>query len=76
VLPFILRGVRLIGIDSAATAMPLRRQTWQRLATDLHPKKLAQVVQTVAFAELPQIFPQLLQGKLHGRSVIEIKSAA
>ena len=38
VLPFILRGVRLIGIDSAATAMPLRRHIWQRLATDLRPQ--------------------------------------
>ena len=38
VLPFILRGVRLIGIDSAATAMPLRRQIWQRLAIDLTPE--------------------------------------
>ena len=33
VLPFILRGVRLLGVDSAATAMPLRNQIWQRLAT-------------------------------------------
>ncbi|MDD2915035.1 MAG: oxidoreductase [Gallionella sp.] len=81
VLPFILRGVRLIGIDSAATAMPLRREIWQRLATDpstglrtgLRPKSLAQVAHTVPFAELPQVFPQLLQGKLRGRTVVEIK---
>ena len=75
VLPFILRGVRLIGIDSAATAMPLRSQMWQRLATDLRPKQLAQVAHTVPFAELPQVFPLLLQGKLRGRSVVEIKAA-
>jgi acrylyl-CoA reductase (NADPH) len=73
VLPFILRGVRLIGIDSAATTMPLRRQIWQRLATGLRPKLLAQVAHTVPFAELPQIFPLMLQGKLRGRSVVEIK---
>ncbi len=75
VLPFILRGVRLIGIDSAATAMPLRRQIWQRLASDLYPKQLAQVVHTVPFTGLPQVFPQMLQGKLRGRSVVEIKPA-
>ena len=75
VMPFILRGVRLIGIDSAATAMPLRRQIWQRLATDLYPKQLAQVAQVIPFAELPQVFPLMLQGKLRGRTVLDIKPA-
>ncbi len=74
VLPFILRGVRLIGIDSSATVMPLRSQMWKRMATDLRPKLLAQVAHTVPFAGLPEIFPQLLQGKLRGRTVIEIKA--
>ena len=73
VLPFILRGVRLIGIDSAATAMPLRRQIWQRLATDLHPRLLKQVAHVVPFAELPQVFPLMLQGKLRGRTVVGIR---
>ncbi len=74
VLPFILRGVRLIGIDSAATAMPVRSRIWQRLATDLLPGQLSRIAHTVPFAELPQVFPMLLQGKLHGRSVVEIKA--
>ena len=72
VLPFILRGVRLIGIDSAATAMPLRRRVWQRLATDLQPKSLAQVAHRIPFAGLPEVFPLMLQGKHRGRSVVEI----
>jgi acrylyl-CoA reductase (NADPH) len=72
VLPFILRGVRLIGIDSAATVMPLRRQIWQRLATDLCPKLLAQTVHTVPFAELPQVFPQVLHGQRCGRTVVRV----
>ena len=75
VLPFILRGVRLVGIDSAATAMPLRLRMWQRLATDLYPKSLATAAHTVTFAELPQVFPQLLHGSLRGRTVVEIKQA-
>jgi acrylyl-CoA reductase (NADPH) len=74
VLPFILRGVRLIGIDSAATAMPVRSRIWQRLATDLHPGQLSRIAHTIPFAELPQVFPMMLQGKLHGRSVVEIKA--
>ena len=74
VLPFILRGVRLIGIDSAATAMSVRSHIWHRLATDLHPALLARVAHTVPFAELPQVFPAMLQSRLHGRSVVEIKA--
>ena len=76
VMPFILRGIRLIGIDSAATAMPLRRKIWQRLSTDLRPQLLAKVAHTVPFAELPQVFPQLLRGKLRGRTVVEINRTA
>jgi len=73
VLPFILRGVRLLGIDSAATAMPLRRIIWQRLATDLRPINLHQLATTVPFANLPSIFPKLLQRQQTGRTVIVIK---
>jgi len=75
VLPFILRGVRLLGIDSAATAMPLRRLIWQRLAGDLKPDASTQVAHVVPFADLPQVFPLLLQGKQRGRAVIEIKDS-
>jgi len=71
VMPFILRGVRLIGIDSAATVMPLRRLIWQRLATDLHPGLLAKVARKVSFDGLPEVFPLMLQGKLRGRTVVE-----
>ncbi len=74
VMPFILRGVRLIGVDSAATPMRLRREIWRRLATDLKPHQLTQVVHEVPFAELPQVFPQLLQGRQRGRTVIGIKA--
>lgn len=75
VMPFILRGVRLIGIDSAATAMSLRHKIWQRLATDLHPKRLDQIAHTIPFAELPQAFPLMMQGKLHGRTVVKTKAS-
>jgi NADPH2:quinone reductase len=76
VLPFILRGVRLIGIDSATTAMPLRRLIWQRLSTDLYPKLLAHIAHTISFADLPKVFPLLIQGKQRGRTVVEIKSVS
>jgi NADPH2:quinone reductase len=71
VMPFILRGVRLIGIDSAATAMPLRREIWRRLGTDLYPAQLAEVTHCVPFSQLPEIFAHMLQGKSRGRTVVQ-----
>lgn len=75
VLPFILRGVSLLGVDSVAAAMPLRREIWQRLAADLHPKQLAKVVNQVYFSDLPQVFPRIMQGQQRGRVVVGIKAA-
>jgi acrylyl-CoA reductase (NADPH) len=71
VMPFILRGIRLIGIDSAATAVPLRREIWQRLGTDLHPKYWANAVQCVSFDDLPSVFPMLLRRAHRGRTVVQ-----
>jgi len=50
----------------------LRRQIWQRLASDLRPKSLGRIAQIIPFNELPQVFPLMMQGKLRGRRVIEI----
>lgn len=80
VFPFILRGVKLLGVDSAATKMPLRQQLWQRMAGDpstglrtgLKPRQLAQLAHTVAFAQLPEVFPTMLRGAAHGRTVVKI----
>ncbi|HEY5993203.1 MAG TPA: YhdH/YhfP family quinone oxidoreductase [Gallionellaceae bacterium] len=72
VYPFILRGVRLIGIDSAAAAMPLRRQIWQRLAGELRPARLDLVTHTIPFRQLPQACEAMLQGRAHGRTVVNI----
>jgi acrylyl-CoA reductase (NADPH) len=72
VFPFILRGVRLIGIDSAATPMSLREMIWQRLATDLRPPHLAQIAHVTPFSELPEKFAKFLQGRARGRTVVAI----
>ena len=73
VFPFILRGVKLLGIDSAATAMRLRRTIWQRLSSGLYPDSLSQLTHVVPFSELAQVFPLMLQGKSRGRTVVEIR---
>jgi putative YhdH/YhfP family quinone oxidoreductase len=72
VLPFILRGVKLLGVDSAATKMPLRQQIWQRLASDLRPHQFNAMIQRIPFAELPHVFAPMLKGESRGRSVIEL----
>jgi acrylyl-CoA reductase (NADPH) len=72
VLPFILRGVRLIGIDSAATTMSLRHEIWHRLANEWRPPQLDILATTVPFEQLPDIFPKMLNGESHGRTVIKI----
>ena len=53
VLPFILRGLRLIGVDSGYTPMDIRRRVWKRLATDLKPRHLKNIVKTIALDQLP-----------------------
>jgi NADPH2:quinone reductase len=72
VLPFILRGVRLIGVDSAATPMDIRRRVWQRLATDLRPRHLKDIVQTVTLDKLPAAFEKMLKQQSKGRIVVTI----
>ncbi len=72
VFPFILRGVKLLGVDSAATAMTLRKQIWQRLAGELKPRQLSQLAHSVPFAELPEVFPRMLHGETRGRTVVQI----
>ncbi len=72
VAPFILRGVRLIGIDSVQCPMPRRLQAWERLARDLDPGQLAEMTQTIAFDQLPLMAAQILQGKVRGRVVVRM----
>jgi len=72
VLPFILRGVRLIGVDSAATPMPLRQTVWSRLASDLKPAHLDEIATTITLDELPSTFARMLQQKTRGRTVVRL----
>src|SRR5262245_37292992 len=59
VLPFILRGVKLLGIDSVMCPMEKRRHVWQRLASDLKPEGLRAVAREIALADLPDAFATL-----------------
>jgi NADPH2:quinone reductase len=72
VMPFILRGVSLIGVDSVACPMPLRRQVWQRLASDMKPPQLGAIAREIALADLPGAFATLLAGQARGRFVVRV----
>ncbi|MGH9142817.1 MAG: oxidoreductase [Vicinamibacterales bacterium] len=72
VLPFILRGVKLLGIDSAMCPMARRLEVWRRVATDLKPGRLEAIVTTIGLDELPGAFATLLSGAARGRYVVRI----
>ncbi len=72
VMPFILRGVSLLGVDSVACPMDLRREVWRRLATDMKPAQLASIAHEIALEELPGAFAMLLGGRARGRYVVRL----
>lgn len=74
VMPFILRGVNLLGITSANTPRHLRELIWQRLATDLKPANLDLIrSRIVTLDELPGVFAAYLRGAIRGRTVVRIQ---
>ena len=74
VMPFILRGVRLIGVNSD-NEPELRDRIWKRLGSDLRPRHLARIAHVVPFANLPQAIEAVANGKARGRTVIDLGSA-
>jgi len=73
VMPFILRGINLLGINSSATPRELRLSVWKRIATDLRPRHLDRIVtRTISFDELPGAFPGYIDGTVTGRTVVRI----
>ncbi len=72
VYPFILRGVRLIGIDSQNCPMPLRQKIWQKIASDWKIDWLPTITTEASFAELDEKIDLMLQGKHVGRTIIKM----
>ena len=73
VLPFILRGVSLVGCDSGNTPMPLRQAIWQKLATEWKVDALAQIATECTLAELDPEIDRILAGGQTGRVVVNLK---
>jgi alcohol dehydrogenase len=72
VLPFILRGVHLLGADSVNCPMATRQKIWNRLAVEWRPDRVHDQVRTIDFDELPTHFDAYLKGMVRGRTVVRI----
>lgn len=72
VMPFIIRGVSLLGIASAGTARPIREEIWRRLAGSWRPAQLERIcTREVALENLPQVFETMIDGGSFGRTVVK-----
>jgi acetyl-CoA synthetase len=74
VMPFILRGAKLLGIDSVNCAMAIRLEVWRRLATDMKPPALGLMVTEIGLDDLPRAFETLMKGEARGRFVVKIST--
>ena len=73
VVPFLLRGVNLLGIDSVMCPVGPRREAWTRLARDLPLEKLDAMTEAVPLATLPELAGRILKGEVRGRIVVDVK---
>ena len=72
VMPFILRGVTLYGIDSVMAPITAREQAWQRLATNLDKTRLESMINEISLAEAMNIGGDVLAGKIRGRLLVDV----
>jgi acrylyl-CoA reductase (NADPH) len=74
VIPFLLRGVNLLGIDSVLCPTSRRIEAWNRLRTDLPPDKLAAMTVVAGLDEVPRLAAEILEGKVRGRIVVDVNN--
>lgn len=75
VMPFILRGVSLLGIDSGYVGDPLRGEVWRRLGSDWKPEKVIAQAREIGFDQLPGVFDDFLQSRVTGRTIVRIENS-
>lgn len=74
IIPFLLRSVNLLGIDSVMQPIRTRILAWQRIAKELPLDKLDSMIQLAALSDLPTLGRQILKGKIKGRIVVDVKA--
>lgn len=72
VIPFLLRGVNLLGIDSVMQPFAARQRAWDRIARDLPMDRLAAMIRTARLADLPDLGAAILRGQVQGRVVVDV----
>ncbi|HNB26419.1 MAG TPA: oxidoreductase, partial [Alphaproteobacteria bacterium] len=72
VIPFIIRGVNLLGVDSVMCPAEQRREAWRRLSVDLPAEKLDAMIEPAKLEDLARLSKQILEGQVRGRVVVEI----
>jgi acrylyl-CoA reductase (NADPH) len=73
VAPFILRGVKLIGVNSVSTPIPRRMEAWSRIARDLDLAKLKELTTHVKLDDVPRVAADIVAGQVRGRVVVDIR---
>ncbi|MBD8537041.1 zinc-binding dehydrogenase, partial [Plantibacter sp. CFBP 13570] len=74
VMPFILRGVTLAGVNSVEAPLPLRQAAWERVTTALDLDVLDTLTETVSLAEATDAAERVLAGSVHGRIVVDVRA--
>jgi acrylyl-CoA reductase (NADPH) len=72
VMPFILRGVSLRGVDSAWCGQPKRKEAWRRLAGLARPERLEEISEPATLDQIPALAEEILRGRVRGRIVVTI----
>jgi acrylyl-CoA reductase (NADPH) len=72
VLPFVLRGVSCLGVDSVTTPIETRRELWRRLADDLRPPGLDDLIREVSLDEVEPALDAVKAGQARGRTVVRV----
>ena len=72
VMPFILRGITLFGVDSVNCPTPQRRRAWQALAAEMPADALQRIAHDIALDQVPAAASALLSGALHGRTLVDL----
>jgi acrylyl-CoA reductase (NADPH) len=74
VIPFLLRAVNLLGIDSVMCPREERIEAWRRLVRELPLDRLERMTRTVPLSALPELAPQILKGEVRGRTVVDVQA--
>jgi acrylyl-CoA reductase (NADPH) len=72
VMPFILRGVSLLGMDSVQMPIGPRRQLWEKLGSSLHPQHLSDITNDVDVKDVIGVLDEIREGRYSGRAVVKV----